>query len=172
MEVLACSSCQKTKSLLQCGYCECSVCKNCAEFLAEDAFQLLLSVPAEHKHSVYCQSCYRDQVEGQLVIYRETLEKAKDIMIFDKSQGKETRLVKRDEDKIQIPKCADYDEVIMKLAFKAVQMNYNAVVDVDVRSEKVRIGAYQTQVFSGSGIPAFFKTSQIVKDRSIWSAPN
>jgi uncharacterized protein YbjQ (UPF0145 family) len=172
MEIKACVQCQKTKSLLNCGICSCSVCKNCADFLAEDSFSFLNSIPENLQHSVYCHACFDQNVEGELQNYNQLMDKAKEIMIFTKSQAKETRFVKRDEDPIKIISCDDRDETIMRMAFQAVQLNYNAVIDVDLRAEKIRQGAYQTQKFSAIGIPAYVIESKLVKDRSIWSAPN
>ena len=93
-------------------------------------------------------------------------------MIFTKSQGKETRFIKRLEEPFDFKNYPDHDEIQMRMAFKAVQMDYNAVVDVDIFSEKVRIGAYQTQTWSGTGIPVFVDDKKLIKDRSFSSQPN
>lgn len=138
----------------------------------EGTFSLMPVVPTSLQHSVYCLSCYKENVEEALANYQVLVEQAKEIMIFDRSQGKETRFIKRNEDLVKIKDCEDYDEAIMKLAYQALQCGCNAVVDVDIIAEKVRTGSYQTQKFHGSGRPAQVKTSQLVKDRSIWSAPN
>lgn len=129
-------------------------------------------VPVELQHSIYCFSCYQTHVDQPLSQYKDLVEQAKEIMVFNKSQGKETRFVRRNEDWIEVKDCADEEEVIMKLAFHAVEIGCNAVVDVDITAQKVRLGSYQTQMFKGTGRPAQVKENQLVKDRSIWSAPN
>ncbi len=172
MEKTICSICQKPKSNLQCGLCNETVCKGCAEFIPEDTFSFLKKIPDELKHTIFCLSCYNTAVQGQLAAYNEIMQRAKDVMIFTKSQAKETRFVKRDQIPYKIKECTDHDEVIMRMAFKAVQMNFNSVIDVEVLTEKVRIGSYQTSKFAGSGMPANVILSSLVKDRSLWSTPN
>ncbi len=100
------------------------------------------------------------------------MEQAKNTMVFMKAQFKETRFVKRLEDPITIPECNDYDELILRLAFKAAEKDFNAVIDVDITSKKVRTGNYQTSVFSGTAIPAHVREDKLIKDRSNWSHPN
>lgn len=93
-------------------------------------------------------------------------------MVFMKAQFKETRLIKRLEDPISVVACADYDETLLRLAFRAAQLNYNGIIDVDITSKKVRTGNYQTSVFSGTAIPANVREDKLIKDRSNWSSPN
>lgn len=100
------------------------------------------------------------------------MEQAKNTLVFMKAQFKETRFVKRLEDSIYIAECSDYDEIILRLAFKAVEMNLNGIVDVDITAKKVRTGNYQTSIFSGSAIPANILEERLIKDRSNWSGPN
>lgn len=172
MDTQSCSTCGKKKSLLECGICHGSVCKNCAEFLAEEKFELKKDLSEDLKHPVYCRSCFQQHVEGPLAEYTQLVEQAKEILIFTKSQGKETRFIRRNEDFVEVKDCKDHDLALMQMAFEAVRVGCNAVVDVDIIGKKVRNGSYQTQTFQGTGRPAQVKAGQLVKDRSIWSAPN
>jgi hypothetical protein len=172
MEKIVCTTCQKPKAPLKCGLCECAICKNCTEFVSEDAFAYLEKIPQELTHQAYCLSCYNEKVDGQLQAYRQTMELAKNIIIYNKKQFKETRFIKRYEEPYKITDCLEESEVIMKMAFRAIRANYNAVIDVEVIPEKVRDGSYQTTKWSGSGIPAEVLDSQLVKDRSFKSTPN
>lgn len=172
MEKVICSVCQKPKAKLDCGICHSPLCKNCAQFLAEDTFSFLKKIPEVLKQSIYCPPCFTENVEQPLAEYNATMIKAKEILIFTKSQGKETRFIKRLEDPIVLKNFPDHDELLMRMAFKAVQMDYNAIVDVDLTSEKVRTGAYQTQTWTGTGIPAFVDDNKLIKDRSFSSQPN
>lgn len=100
------------------------------------------------------------------------MDQAKNTLVFMKAQFKETRFVKRLEDPITIAECSDYDEIILRLAFKAVELNLNGIIDVDITAKKVRTGNYQTSVFSGTAIPANILEERLIKDRSNWSHPN
>lgn len=172
MSQQTCACGQKSKSGLQCGICQSPTCKQCAHFLEEGQFSFLKQVPADLAHSVFCDSCYSEKVAPELRNYEELLEKAKEILVYMKSQAKETRLIKRLADPVRVVKCADYDEAILRMAFFAAQAGFNAIIDVDLKSEKVRDGSYQTTVWSGTGMPANVRVDQLVKDRSIWQNPN
>ena len=100
------------------------------------------------------------------------MDQAKNTLVFMKAQFKETRFVKRIEDPITIAECSDYDEIILRLAFKAVELNLNGIIDVDITAKKVRTGNYQTSVFSGTAIPVNILEERLIKDRSNWSHPN
>ncbi len=172
MEKSICSICQKSKAALNCGICDIVICKYCAQFLEEETFSYLPEIPKDLSHSVYCQSCYQEKVEGPLQSYNQDLESAKEILVFFKNQGKETRLIKRLEDPIQVENCLDHQDVVMRLAFLAVQAKYNGIVDIVVSSEKVRTGTYQTLKWKGVGVPANIRADKLLRDKSLEQTPN
>jgi len=102
----------------------------------------------------YCAPCFDAQVRPELDHYLAQLEQAKNINVFYVTQSKETRFVRRTEKPIRVENCRDEDEVVMRLAFLAVQANKNTIVDVDLTSVKIRNGAWQTSSWSGRAIPA------------------
>ena len=167
-----CSQCQKPKATLTCGLCSDPICKSCAEFISEETFLFLNPKPKELQHSSYCSTCFSQQIVPLQEKYEETLRRAKDILVFDITQGKETRLIKRLEKPIVVEDCADYDETVLRLAFIAADMGYNAIVDTDIKSKKIRSGSYQTSRFTGVAVPAQVSGDRLVKDRSIWQNPN
>ncbi|MGE0634348.1 MAG: hypothetical protein AB7O96_18175 [Pseudobdellovibrionaceae bacterium] len=172
MEVKVCNTCEKPKATLTCGICECSLCKYCAQILAHDQFSFLPVIPVVLSHQVYCGVCFDREVASEVQNYEQTMEEAKNIHIFFKAQGKETRLIKRNEKPIKISDCADRDEAILRLAFVAAQGKFNSVLDVDVVSKKIRMGAYQTQTYSVTGMPAQVDSRKLLKDRALWDSPN
>lgn len=153
MEKSVCCVCQKPKATLQCGVCEEPVCKNCAQFLDTEAFQLMTVVPPELKKGAYCGPCYDSRIAPALEEYAANVARAENISVFYKTQSKETRNFKRTEKPFKVLEAADEQEVLMRLAFMAVQAGFNALIDVDIQSEKIRTGSYQTQKWSGSAIP-------------------
>lgn len=169
---MGCISCQKTKALLKCGLCECDVCKYCAQIQPEDQFSFLPDAPSELKHSVYCGPCFDQNVADLWNDYQQTMEKAKNILVYLSNQGKETRLIKRKEKPVKVVDCRDHDEALMRLAFQAVRAGYNCLVDVNLESTKVKIDGYQTQIWNGSGVPVNVTERHRVSDRSIWHNPN
>lgn len=155
-----CCSCFSPKANLVCGACNQKVCKKCAHFQEEGKFSFLPTVPAELKHLVYCTQCFDSIVAAPLEEYEQTMEKAKQINVFFKEQGKESRLLSRRADPIEVKECDDREETLMRLAFLAAQQDFDAIIDVDLSSKKVRVGGYQTLVWSGSAVPSFSKNSR------------
>lgn len=172
MEKLNCCICQKPKATLSCGVCASPVCKYCAQFLEAETFTYLRQVPKEASHTTYCGPCYSEKVAPVLENYNDTLERAKNILIFTKQQNKETRFIKRYEEVVHVTECLDREDVIMRLAFVAAQGDFNGVIDIEIVSKKVRNGSYQTTQWSGSGIPAHVNPDKLIKDKSFSSDPN
>lgn len=143
---------------MQCGSCEGDLCKACALILEDGQFSYLAKVPEILSHAIYCGPCYDTHVAPELEIYNNLLERAKDVTVFFKTQGKETRLMKRSEKAFRVENCPDRDETLMRLAFLAAQGNFNTLIDVDLTSEKVRVGGYQNLKWQGTGIPTNAKS--------------
>ncbi len=102
MDRVLCSQCEKNQTALICGCCANSVCKSCAEILPDEAFAYATDLAPELKHGTYCRPCFDEKVATELFKYEETLEVAKNIDVFFKTQGKETRLVRRKEKPVQV----------------------------------------------------------------------
>ena len=85
------------------------------------------------------------------------------VFVFFITRKKEIPMIRKSKEKFTVPKCADRDETILRLGFFAAQNGYNAIVEVDVKSVKIRDGSYQTSVWSGSGIPADINEAKLEK---------
>lgn len=123
-------------------------------------------------HAAFCSTCYTEKVSPEQAKYEALIETAKNILVFEITQGKETRLIKRKEAKITVNDCPDRDETMLRLAFQAAEKGFNAIIDVDIKAKKVKEGKYQHTMYSGTAIPAHVTDNKLVKDRSIWSDPN
>lgn len=167
-----CQICSKTKAPLECSLCHSSICKSCAVFLEENDFRLLTKNPLGTDAKCFCHICYQNTVIPQLNAYEDLLNRAKEIHVFMKDQGKETRLIPRKEKPVHVENCEDHNETILRLAIFAAEKNMNALVDVEVSGKKVKDGSYTTTIYSGKAVPAEFNDKRVVKDRSIWQNPN
>ncbi len=156
-----CVSCRKPKGIHQCQVCENMVCKNCTMRVAEGAFSFLRVIPPGVSHSVYCGACFDENVLPVQEEYEEIMERAKGAFIFFKSQRKEVPLLGKSKETHRIESCPDRDETILRLAFFAAQEGYNAVIETEVISEKIRNGSYQTSNWKGSGVPARVNAEKI-----------
>ncbi len=172
MEKFTCCTCQKPKANLVCEICESHLCKYCAQFTDEETFSFLPEIPPDLRHTTYCGPCYNDKVAPALADYLKTMEAAKEIMVFDKKQGKETRLIKRLEDPISVSDCADESETVLRLAFLAAQKKLNAIVDVDLSSEKIKNGSFRTTKWRGTAVPCYVNPEKLLKDRALRQNPN
>ncbi|MBU6154319.1 MAG: hypothetical protein KGP28_08470 [Bdellovibrionales bacterium] len=149
-----CVDCRKPKAGLECGLCFSTICKSCAQSPPHGSFRLLPAIPEQLSHSRYCGTCYSEQVEPELHTYEETLERAKQTLIFFKTQKKGLRISRKERLPEHVDACPDRDETILRLAYLAASKGYNAVIEVEVSAKKVRNEAYQSSIWSGSGVPA------------------
>jgi uncharacterized protein YbjQ (UPF0145 family) len=169
---MSCCICQKSKTTLVCGVCHQDICKNCTVFLEPDQFSFLQSKPEFLESQAFCSACFIEKISPEVAKYEGTLSAAKNILVFDVTQGKETRFIKRKEKEITVKDCTDRDETVLRLAFQAAEKGYNAIVDMDLKSKKVKDGRHQHTLWSGTAVPANVTDSKLMKDRSIWSDPN
>jgi hypothetical protein len=169
MESPVCTLCRKPKGTLTCGSCQSAVCKSCSQTLRAGSFAFLENVPADLTHRTYCGACYDEKVAPALDSYVQAVERAKDVIVYLKNQGEETRLIKRSEKALRVVDCADRNETLLRLAFLAAQANFNALVDVDISSRKVRNEGYQTTTWNGAGVPIRLDADTLKKMK--WTAP-
>jgi hypothetical protein len=153
-EAQSCISCRKAKADRVCGLCEESVCRACATFLEEGTFAFLPEVAPELQHSYYCPYCNAETLEPALTSYQEKLEQAKAVFFFFEGRKKPIPLLNKAKVRVEVPQCGDRDETILRLAFKAVELGFNAIVEAEVSHAKVRDHGWQKMQWSGHGIPA------------------
>ncbi len=156
------------KPTLQCQVCKIALDKTQAQFVDEDTFAFLSHLPPGVSLGSYCFACFDQHVESELSGYNAKMELAKNINIFYLTQSKESRFVRRIEKPVKVENCLDRNELILRLAFRAVEANKNSLVDVDLLSTKIRNGRWQTSRWSGRGIPASIDEVHL-KRRSIYS---
>lgn len=170
--IMSCCVCQKSKAALICGICKEQVCKSCTEFLENESLSFLTTIDDNLKLGTYCSICFAEKINPIVEKYNATMELAKNINVFEKSQGKETRLIKRKEAELTVTDCADKNETILRLAFQAAEKGFNAIIDVDLKPRKIKNGRHQHTLWSATALPANVTDRNIIKDRSTWSNPN
>lgn len=147
-----CKTCRKPKANFECGVCHEHMCKAHTHFVT-DSFSFLTKIPKDLTHPTYCVNCFDDKVAGPLAEYEETMEKAKEVMMFTKDQTKMTGHLNRKEDPIIVEDCEDEDEVVLRLAFQAVQMGHNCILDVNIKNKKIIVGSHKKTIFTATAIP-------------------
>jgi hypothetical protein len=149
----ACSTCRKPNATLNCGLCQCQICKKCKQTYDVDTFFYLPKIPQDLTHNFYCWTCFDEKINPEIESYNEKLIQAKNLVTFSILQKKETRLMSRNEKPIYVENCKDREEALLRLAFLAVISNFNSLIDVDIISKKIVNAGYQKLNWSGSAIP-------------------
>jgi hypothetical protein len=167
MENAECSVCRKPKASLECNLCEDSVCKKCSHILDEKTFSFMEEIPEILTHSLYCSTCYDQEVAPALDTYNEIVERAKSVFVFFTTQRKEIPLIKRSRLVFEVKDRQDRDDTILRLGFLAAKENFNAITEVTVVASKVRNGGYQTSTWSGSGIPAMIDAEKLARQDKV-----
>lgn len=143
--------------------CQGAVCKHCAQFVDEESFAYSPASDVKFAHGAYCCHCFDNHIAEHLDTYNRNLEAARNVIVFTRAQGKESRRYARNAPAVSVEDCADSGEALMKLAYLAVKAGYNGLVNVDIRSKKLKINFYQTTKWSGSGIPTHIDEEHLAR---------
>jgi len=153
MEKKTCSSCDKNNTDLVCGLCEAPTCKTCATFVDEDSFDFFNMIPVSLQNKAFCQGCFANQVSTEIEALKVLLKKARQVNVYRKEQGTETRFIRRIQKPIRVMDCQDEQETLLRLAFLATQQGFSTLVDVEIQSRKIGEGRYKKYVFDGTAVP-------------------
>ena len=130
------------------------MCRKCRVFLAEDSFGFAPVKPPELKHTYYCGGCHDQTVAPFREKYEATLERARGVVVLFKGSKSTHRLVRKAPGAVEVKDSRDRDETILRLAYLAALADYDALIEVEVSSAKVRNEGWQTSAWKGRGIPA------------------
>ncbi len=111
-------------------------------------------IPQNLSHVYYCGACFDREVAPELESYRDTLERAKGVYVFFKTQRKEIPLIKKTREVMVVEGKPDRDETILRLAFMSAQRGFNALIECEAISKKLRDHAYQKYEWRGTGVAA------------------
>ncbi len=162
-----CASCLQSKpslkSKLQCGVCECLLCKDCVQFLEEDHFSFLKEPAEELKHKTYCRNCYDEKVMPAHEAYLELMERAKQVYVFFKKHN--IPLIRKSKHWVSVQDCPDREEALLRLAFFAAEQSFNALVEANLISEKRFVNGYQSLIWHGKAYPAEIRVAGLEENR-------
>ncbi len=164
---ILCSSCLQPKASLKnnlhCGICERLLCKDCAQFVEGSFFSFLKVIPEELNQSTYCGTCYDQKILPARESYLEIMERAKQVYAFFKKDH--IPLIRRSKNPVSVKDCPDYDETLLRLAFFAAEQSFNALLEVNLVSEKVFNHGYQSLIWSGTAFPAEIRAASLEENR-------
>ena len=150
----SCCNCRSPRVQTHCELCQGALCKKCVQSPPKGAFAYWEECPEDLRFLNYCPSCYQEKVETAATQYEETLTRAKAAYVFFNSQKKAIPVLKKAKTKISIENQEDRDDTILKLAYRAAQDGYNALVECEVVSAKKRNEGFLHSVWSGSAYAA------------------
>ncbi|MBX9766773.1 MAG: hypothetical protein K2X47_05830 [Bdellovibrionales bacterium] len=82
------------------------------------------------------------------------MSRARKVLVIDKPRRMPLPLIKKSKQLLTVRECADKDEALMRLAFQAAELGFNAIIKVEMEYQKVRIQDYQTTLWHATGFPA------------------
>lgn len=158
MSLTTCEICLSKKTAIKCHLCSKASCKLCVQFVDENAFELQDLLPENVRDKAFCPNCYDEHINEQLKEFLKTMELAKNVNVYEKDQGAETRFMRRIQKPIKILECDDRKETLLRLAYLAAKQGFDTIVDVELVSKKVKQGgSYKKIVWSGSAVPVAAK---------------
>lgn len=150
-----CSSCRNpkvSKNPFHCGLCNSLLCKECIRTVDDGVFSFLKEIPEELAHATYCNPCYDAKVAPALESYEDTMARAREVVIYFKNE-RNLPPHRRANKPVSVKDCPDRKEAILRLAFFAAERGCNALMNIDLHSEKIQIAGYQKTHWSGTAYP-------------------
>jgi hypothetical protein len=167
-----CYYCDSTKGVCDCGLCQKTICKKHREHVPEGTFSFFTVVADVLTKENYCHECYEAHVLPEKVRYDDLMFKAHEAYYLSRAYRGNVRIMKKHIKRVEVNDCDDRREMILRMAFMAAELGYNAVIDAVLESNKVRIGAtknvpgkgtYQTHSWKGSALPALIDGEHLEK---------
>lgn len=149
-----CSQCSTALPTFTCLSCNEPLCKRCAQFADQDTFEWQSKMPAGLQAGAYCNPCFTQIAQPKIEAYKALSERADRVALFEISQSKETRFFKRNKKLFHVANCVDRREAEIRLAYMAAEAGFFALVDVDIRAEKLHTGgSYKKSNWNGTAMP-------------------
>jgi hypothetical protein len=149
-----CFSCRRPKAVFLCELCQESICQDCARILEISTFSFLKKIPQDLSHTRYCQACFGLKVEPTIDSYNAIMSRAEELYVFFTSQKRQIPLIRRARSSVKVEACVDRNETLLRLAFFAAEQGFNAIIETEVTSKKIRNEGYQKTQWQGSAVPA------------------
>jgi hypothetical protein len=116
-------------------------------------------LPEELKFNQYCLSCYAVKIKPQVIRYAELMKLAKQVYVIDKPHRQPLPVLRKAEESIKVKECPDKEEATLRLAFRAAELGFNAVLKANITYTKIRNFGYQKMVWGATGVPADLDTA-------------
>ena len=99
-----------------------------------------------------CKSC---------VIAMESEAFTKDVYFLTKAYPGYVRVLRKHTKRVVVEDCADRRDTIVRMAFFAAELGFNAIIEAEVESFKTRSHGYLSSRWKGSAMPAQIDGEQL-----------
>lgn len=82
------------------------------------------------------------------------MSRARQVLVIDKPRRMPLPLIKKSKQLLTVRDCTDREEALMRLAFQAAELGFNAIIKVEMEYQKVRVREYQHTLWHVTGFPA------------------
>jgi hypothetical protein len=149
-----CSHCQEPKAQLVCGACGKDICKTCREYIDTNSFSFMAKAPQHLTKGEYCPACFEDVIVPAQAAYDATMKSAAEVFYLSKNYPGYIHMQRKHTKRVVVTECDDRRECIMRLAFFAVELGFNGIIEAEVESFKIRKNNRQSSYWKGSALPA------------------
>ena len=129
--------------------------------MESEAFTYMSKVPADLAHARYCPRCYDAKIAQAVIDYEAMVEKAKDVYFLTKAYPGYVRVLRKHTKRVVVEDCADRRDTIVRMAFFAAELGFNAIIEAEVESFKTRSHGYLSSRWKGSAMPAQIDGEQL-----------
>ena len=151
---MICIFCDSEKANWTCENCNNTICKkHLSKLNPEDYSIKSLNPPKVFSQTTFCIDCFESIVQPEIEIFNEQLEKAKNVGIWTENYRGKLPITKKALKPIQFKDFTDKKDLILALAFRAIEMGFNGVIELKWKSSKVRKNEYQKMIWEGQGLP-------------------
>ncbi len=174
----ACSFCGSQhykKMIYNCDVCFALLCKNCVVMHDEAAFEWSKEVQAmfaKLNAQDFCADCSTKHAKPLLELQEQRLAEAKELPYFSKAYRGRLPIEEEHDELVTIDEAPDRQTLLLRLAVRAVELGYNAMSHVVLKSHKVRHGhdrGYQTMAWTGTCRPVNADLSRLpTEDAGDW----
>ena len=150
----ACVYCSSKKTPFCCELCGAVSCKGCTVRLDFEKNPSLARIPSLVGREIICASCFDAHGAEAQARDRDLESRAKETYFLTKNFRGNVRISRRHTKRVSIEGCADRRDCILRLAYFAAELGFNAIIDAELESKKIVMGRYQSAEWRGSALPA------------------
>lgn len=163
MEV--CESCHSNNTDKICGYCTKPTCKKCVVYCDLELNEWYKNQKDIH-HSA-CPDCNENVFTPIYEKFESDMNEAKSLPIWPITYRGKIPISAKSSQLISVKDVKDRKLALLKMAFNAVELGFNALSDVEIKQIKIRDHGYQKMLYNGTSKAIMADRSKLIDPESI-----